>query len=111
MPLSARSVATAAAGTRPRRLSDERGLYLLVQPSGAKWWRFDYTIYGRRKTLSLGTYPDVSLAKAREKRDEARRLVVDDIDPSVDRRQKRHALRTDTLQAIADEWTAQQAKT
>ena len=47
------------------RLSDGDGLYLLIKPNGAKWWRFDYSINGRRKTLSLGVYPDTGLAAGR----------------------------------------------
>ena len=56
------------------KLADERGMYLLVRPDGARWWRFDYRRpgTGKRNTLSLGTFPDVSLRKARERRDDAR---------------------------------------
>jgi hypothetical protein len=56
----------------PYKLADEKGLYLFVQTSGGKLWRFDYRFDGKRKTLALGAYPDISLAQAREKRDNAR---------------------------------------
>ena len=65
----------------PYKLSDEKGLYLLVQTSGGKLWRFDYRFNGKRKTLALGAYPDISLAQAREKRDNARKLLANDTDP------------------------------
>ncbi|MGB7598110.1 MAG: integrase arm-type DNA-binding domain-containing protein, partial [Gallionella sp.] len=64
------------------RVSDGDGLYLLVKPDGAKWWRFDYSIGGKRKTLSLGVYPDTSLSSARKSANEARELVAGGTDPS-----------------------------
>ncbi len=65
-----------------QRLNDGDGLYLLVKPDGAKWWRFDYTIGGKRKTLSLGVYPDTKLSAARKNADNARELVAVGTDPS-----------------------------
>ncbi|ODU43534.1 MAG: hypothetical protein ABS92_10120 [Thiobacillus sp. SCN 63-374] len=62
----------------PYRLSDGSGLYLLVRPDGKKWWRLDYTHEGKRKTLSLGTYPDTGLALARTKAAKERELVADE---------------------------------
>lgn len=64
------------------RLSDGDGLYILVKPDGAKWWRFDYSIGGKRKTLSLGVYPDTTLSAARKNADDARELVAAGKDPS-----------------------------
>lgn len=64
------------------RLSDGDGLYLLIKPNGAKWWRLDYSIGGKRKTLSVGVYPDIGLKEARDRADEGRRLVATGIDPS-----------------------------
>ena len=70
--LTPSAVANAKPQANPYKLADERGMYLLVKPDGAKWWRFDYRRpdTGKRNTLSLGTFPDVSLRKAREKREE-----------------------------------------
>ena len=64
------------------RVNDGDGLYLLVKPDGAKWWRFDYTIGGKRKTLSLGVYPDTKLSAARKNADKAREWVAAGADPS-----------------------------
>ena len=64
------------------RLSDGDGLYVLVKPDGAKWWRLDYSIGGKRKTLSLGVYPDTTLSAARKNANDARELVAAGTDPS-----------------------------
>ncbi len=58
---------------RPYKLADEKGLYLLVQSGGGKLWRFDYRFDGKRKTLALGKFPEITLADARDRRDEARK--------------------------------------
>lgn len=71
------------------RLSDGSGLYLLIKPSGARWWRFDYTIKKVRKTLSVGVYPAVSLLDARRKAAEARSTVANGTDPSDVRKSKK----------------------
>jgi len=73
----------------PYRLPDGSGLYLLVRPDGKKWWRLDYTHEGKRKTLSLGTYPDTGLALARTKAAAERELVAAGIDPSEARQAKK----------------------
>ena len=65
------------------KLYDERGLFLFVTPTGGRLWRLKYRIHGREKLISLGAYPDVALKRAREKRDEARKLVADGTDPSA----------------------------
>lgn len=64
------------------RLNDGSGLYMLAKKNGAKWWRFDYTYNKKRKTLSLGVYPDVTLANARDRAVEARNNVANGINPS-----------------------------
>ena len=89
------------------KLSDEKGLYLLIQPTGGKLWRFDYRFFGKRKTLALGSYPEISLAMARDGRDEARRHVASDIDPSEIRRAVREARQgaaNNSFEVIAREW-------
>jgi len=95
---------------RPYKLFDERGLFLLVTPSGGRLRRFRYRLGGVEKLLTLGAYPDVSLKRAREKRDDARKLVADDVDPSAKRQAERTA-QADTFEAIAAEWlTLQRTK-
>jgi integrase len=68
--------------TTTLRMNDGDGLYLLVKPNGARWWRLDYSIGGKRKTLSIGVYPDTGLKAARDKADESRKLVAAGTDPS-----------------------------
>lgn len=104
-PLSPSAVANAKAKTAPQKLRDGRGLYLLVQPDGSKGWRFDYRrpVTGKRNTLSLGPYPDVSLKRAREKRAEARTQLADGIDPGAQRKALEHA-KAETFEAVAREW-------
>src|SRR5207248_11304305 len=94
---------------RPYERFDERGLYLLVTPTGGRLWRVRYRMGGREKLISLGAYPDVPLKRAREKRDEARRLIADDIDPSAERQAKRAAL-LETFEGVAKEWLELQSK-
>src|SRR6185437_14679713 len=79
------------------------GLFLLVTPAGGRLWRFRYRLGGVEKLLTLGAYPDVSLKRAREKRDDARRLVADEVDPSAKRQSERTA-QADTFEAIGTEW-------
>jgi hypothetical protein len=76
------------------KLSDKRGLYLLVTPSGGKLWRMNYRFCGKQKTLAFGSYPDVSIAEAREGCKEAHKLRKGGIDPSMERKaRKEEALR------------------
>lgn len=76
---------------KPQKLRDGGGLYLLLRPDGARWWRMDYRrpVTGKRNTLSLGTYPMVTLAEAREKHREAKRLLAAGVDPGVQRKAER----------------------
>ncbi len=107
MPLSDNSCKKAAATAKPRKLADSGGLFLYVTPSGAKVWRFDYRFGTKRRTLALGAYPDVSLRRAREKRDEARRLLADGIDPGEHRKAakvERAERATNSFEAVAWEW-------
>jgi len=88
---------------RAYKLFDLRGLFMLVTPTGGRLWRVRYRMNGVEKLLTLGKYPDVSLKRAREKRDDARQLVADNVDPSVKRQAERNAA-ADTFGAIATEW-------
>lgn len=101
--LTETAIRAAKATDKPVKLFDTGGLYLLVNPSGARWWRLKYRISGREKLLSLGVYPDVPLKRARDRRDESRRLLADGIDPSA-QRQATKAARSETFEAIAREY-------
>lgn len=95
---------------KPYKLSDGGGLYLEVMPTGSKLWRLKYRFMGTEKKLSFGKYPVVSLADAREKRDDAKRLLASDLDPSAvkqEMKQKRAQEAADTFEAIAREWHKQ----
>src|SRR5437660_11892142 len=109
MPLTEIAIRKAKAGAKSARVFDAGGLYLEISPSGGKWWRFKYRFGEKEKRLSLGVYPEVSLKAARAKRDEARRLLTDGIDPSEHRQQSKSALTAKTangFEAIAREWFA-----
>lgn len=86
---------------RPYKLSDGKGLFLLVTPAGGKWWRLDYRFAGKRKTLSMGVYPDVSLEDARQRRDEARKFLADGIDPGEHRKAQKSVRRAEQARQIA----------
>lgn len=107
--LSDAKVRNAKARKTPYKLSDDRGLYLLIAPAGGKWWRVNYRFGGKQKTLSMGVYPDVKLGNARERRDEARRLIANGIDPGEHRKVARAAKEqsaADSFEAVAREWFA-----
>jgi integrase len=103
MPLTNLKVEKAKPKEKQYKLADERGMYLLIHPKGGKWWRLDYRFQGKRKTLSLGTVPDVSLKDARKKRDEARSILDDGADPSYYRASAK-AFGEDSFEAVAREW-------
>ncbi|MFZ5507994.1 MAG: tyrosine-type recombinase/integrase, partial [Pseudomonadota bacterium] len=96
----------------PYKLADGRGMFLLVNPDGAKLWRFDYRRpgTGKRNTLSLGAYPDVTLKRARVKREEARTLLAEGIDPGA-RRAAEKTAQAESFEAVAREWHAKQSGT
>lgn len=106
-PLSSSQVAAAKPRGTPYVLRDGLGLILKVTPTGGKLWHFDYRRpgAGTRNTLGLGAYPSVSLARARERRDEARRQLAEGIDPAMQRKAAATA-GADTFEAVAREWHA-----
>ena len=108
MPLTDLQVKNAKPDKKAFRLKDERGLYLEVSPSGGKWWRFRYWCNGKENRLSLGTYPEVSLREARDRREEARRMLANGLDPSEVRKSKRAQAEADalTFSAMFYEWHA-----
>ncbi|CAK0748314.1 Integrase [Gammaproteobacteria bacterium] len=91
---------------------DGGGLYFIAEPARSSWWRFDYRYAGKQKTLSLGLFPDVSLAMAREQRDVRRKKISDGIDPGEERRAKREEDRAQVENAfehVAREWHQKQS--
>ena len=108
---------TAVKNAKPRdkpsgyKMSDSGGMYLLVRGQ-AKYWRMDYRFAGKRKTLPLGVYPEVSLAKARQRRDKAKEQLTDNIDPMVAKRQEKQATAdaaAHSFELVAREWLGKTA--
>lgn len=99
---------------KSQKLVDGRGMYLLLKSDDSRYWRMDYRHGGKRKTLALGVYPTVTLADARQRREDARRLLANGTDPGEIRKQaKQEAQRVeqaeaDTFEAVAREWMARQ---
>lgn len=109
MPLSDTAIRTAKPATKPRKLTDGGGLFILITSSGSRWWRLKYRFDGKEKLLSLGTYPDVSLKGARERREEARKLLANGVDPGENRKQQKAARQdraANSFETIAREWIA-----
>lgn len=103
-------IKAARATDKPRKLFDERGLFLLVNPNGSRLWRLKYRLGGKEKLFAIGAYPDIGLKRARERRDDARKLIAEGIDPSAKKKAERQAS-ADTFAAIAAEWLNLQRKT
>lgn len=107
MPLTDKAIRNAKAAEKPYKLHDEKGLYLLVNQAGRKYFRFDYRFGGKRKTLALGVFPDVSLKEARVKRDEARKLIQAGTDAMQDKAAKKLSQfqnQANGFEAVAKEW-------
>ena len=112
MSLTDTAIRSAKSGEKPIRLFDGGGLYLEVSPAGGKLWRLKYRFDGKEKRLAAGVYPEVPLAKARERRDEARKLLANGIDPSEHRKvtkTMRAGLAANTFEVIGREWYAKTA--
>lgn len=100
-------VKTAKAQAKVYKLTDERGLHLSVYPNGSKLWQMRYRIEGKERTASLGKYPEVSLAEARDKRDQMRKLIANDIDPVQSQKAAKEAKKlaqTNSFEAVARTW-------
>jgi integrase len=106
MPLTDMKVLKAKSQEKQVTLFDGGGLFLLVTPSGGKLWRFKYRFDGKEKLLALGPYPEISLAEARTKREEARTQIEHGIDPGAVRKAMKQAdtAETETFEVIAREW-------
>ncbi|ENJ7583908.1 tyrosine-type recombinase/integrase, partial [Providencia rettgeri] len=112
MALSDVKVRTAKPQEKAYKLTDGDGMVLLVHPNGSKYWRFRYRFGGKEKMLALGKYPEVSLADARARRDEARKQLANDIDPSESKKavrveQEKEAI---TFEKVAKDWHASNKK-
>lgn len=114
MALTDTAIKAAKPADKPVKMTDGDGLYLLIHPNGGKWWRFDYRFDGKRKTLSMGVYPEVSLRDARDRRDDARRKIANQIDPGEHRKANKNA-RADAVansfETVAREWFAKMLAT
>lgn len=106
VPLSEMKIRTAKPEEKQITLFDGGGLFLLITPSGGKLWRFKYRFDSKEKLISLGTYPEISLADARQRRDEARQQIAHGIDPGAVRKAQKQAKteETETFEVIAREW-------
>ncbi|MFA5942309.1 MAG: integrase arm-type DNA-binding domain-containing protein [Candidatus Paceibacterota bacterium] len=108
IPLSDIKVRTAKPRDNEYKMFDGGGLFLMVTPSGGKLWHFKYRYNQKEKKLAIGPYPEVSLADARQHRDEARKLIIQGIDPGAVKKAKKQALSAEqeTFGAVAREWHA-----
>ena len=113
MKLNARQIDTAKPKEKAYKLADGGGLYLLVKPNGGKYWRLKYRVDGKEKLLALGVYPEVTLADARAKREDAKRGIAGGIDPMEAKREEKIARETqlnNTFKDIALEWHSSKLK-
>ncbi|HEM8339337.1 TPA: tyrosine-type recombinase/integrase [Providencia rettgeri] len=107
MKLTVKQIDSSKPKEKDYKLSDGGGMYLLVKTNGGKYWRLKYRIDGKEKLLAIGIYPTVTLADARRKRDDAKRLLADGIDPNQQRKEQKQASKIDsvnTFKNIALEW-------
>jgi len=112
-PLTDTAIRKAKPAATPQKLRDGGGLYLLLRPDGARWWRWDYRrpVTGKRNTLSLGTYPDTGLADARQRHAAARKLLAAGIDPGAQRKAEKAAgseRAANSFEVVAREWLGKQ---
>ena len=97
----------AKAKDKPYKLADEKGMFLLINPNGSKYFRLKYRIDGKEKLLALGVYPQISLKQAREKRDEAKQQLADGIDPNDNKKAVKLAKAdnaANSFEVLAREW-------
>lgn len=108
-PLTDTEIRNAKPGSKPRRLFDGEGLHLLINPDGGKYWRLKYLFDGKERRMSLGVYPKVTLAEARNKANKERGKLKEGCDPATERKTEKHAKLTkaaNTFKAVALEWYA-----
>jgi integrase len=107
MPLTNTEIKNIKPKPKPFKLSDAGGLFLLVQPTGSKWWRYKYRFAGKEKLLALGSYPDVSLADARERHAQARKVLAAGNDPAAVKKEAKRLViqkHENTFEVVAREW-------
>ncbi|MBB4100721.1 tyrosine-type recombinase/integrase [Sphingomonas kyeonggiensis] len=107
MALTALAIRNAQPKAKQYKLGDGHSLFLLVMPNGAKYWRFRYRFLDKQKVLAIGVWPEVSLADARAKRDSARRMIDDGVDPMVEKKRRKLRAQIDanvTFKGVAEEW-------
>lgn len=107
MTLSVLSIKNARPKEKAYKLSDAHSLFLLVMPTGAKYWRLRYRFSGKQKTLALGVWPEVGLAEAREKRDAARKRIAEGVDPGAEKKLRKIRAQFDSnnsFKSVAEEW-------
>lgn len=102
--LSVSAIRNAKPDAKARKLFDGLGLYLLVTPNGGKWWRWKYRFGGKERLLSFGTYPEVGVREARDKRDVARKLIAAGVDPGVERKIEKAKRGAETFEGVGREW-------
>src|SRR5438309_12122925 len=107
MSLSDTKARNARPRTKPYKIADGEGLFLLITPSGSKYWRFKYVFAGKEKLLALGVYPEVHLADARERRAQARKVLAAGHDPGEAKKEaKRQVIfkSANAFEPVAREW-------
>ena len=113
MALTDVAIKNAKSHEKPYKMGDAGGLFLLVQPSGGKLWRLKYRVDGREKKLAIGPYPEISLAEARRRRDDARTLIITGKDPSLEKQRDKVWSRVraeSTFAAITKEYCAKRKR-
>src|SRR5690349_21276230 len=109
MPLTDLQIRHARPRDKPYRLTDGAGMYLEVTPTGGKYWRFKYRFAGKEKRLAIGVYPTIGVKEARLRRDDARRLLANGVDPGLERKVQKAARierAANSFEAVAREWFA-----
>ncbi|EID3013448.1 DUF4102 domain-containing protein, partial [Salmonella enterica] len=105
MSLTDAKIRAAKPDEKPYKLADSGNMFLLVHPNGSRYWRLRYRFRGKERTLALGVYPDVSLSDAREKRDAARKMIAEGIDPCEQKRANKSLPDTaQTFETVAQQW-------
>ncbi|KFD25679.1 integrase, partial [Sphingobium yanoikuyae] len=113
MALSALALSKAKPREKPYKLADGHGLYLLVTPQGGRYWRMNYRFDGKAKTMAMGVFPLITLAEAREKREDARKLLAAGSDPCAKRKEieAQEAFEATTgFRIVAEEWLAKRER-